>query len=320
MHTTTSPTKCNDDEDSFHTASPDKTTFLGNDDFPIHDVDFAGNLILSPHVAEETKYENDSEDYDDDEDYDEIEVADDEDEDDDDNEDAEENDDDEDYDDNEVAEDNYEEEDIDNDDDSLQLKDAPKIVGNRALKSLLDAVDDDFFDSSNESTASPIRLRSPRRKGRPRVTEKKFKTKKPSPGAPQSEIEEYEKAKRKFYAEERLKKINSPNKRPITEYTGNHHPTLRTMTEVENSPLLKGQTFSTRAILLLRVKEEANLRGLGIKVVKSDVYRLIVASHQEPMFVVMAYQSMKKGYEVKVCLVREMDRDPDWDGVIPGCE
>lgn len=110
----------------------------------------------------------------------------------------------------------------------------------------------------------------------------------------------------------------SPTKKSPEEYTGNHHPTLRTMAEVEESRLSKGQTFINRDILHLRTKEEANLRGISIKVEKSDVLRFICWSRDEPSFVVIAYNSSKKGYEVKVAMVREMDNDPDWDGIIPG--
>jgi hypothetical protein len=44
------------------------------------------------------------------------------------------------------------------------------------------------------------------------------------------------------------------------------------MNEVEKSRLEKGHTFQTRTILLLRTKEEANLRGISIKVEKSDIF------------------------------------------------
>ena len=66
------------------------------------------------------------------------------------------------------------------------------------------------------------------------------------------------------------------------------------------------------------MKEETNLRGIGIKVEKSDLFRFVRWSREDPTFVVMAYQSLKNGYIVKVCLVRDMDFDDDWNGIIPG--
>ncbi len=47
--------------------------------------------------------------------------------------------------------------------------------------------------------------------------------------------------------------------------TGNHAPTIRPMTEVQGCRLSKGQTFSHRDIIILRVKEEANLRDCQCK-------------------------------------------------------
>jgi len=196
----------------------------------------------------------------------------------------------------------------------------PMSKGSHAISSLLGAVCDDFFLESDEESptkSSPKKFRSPQRKGRP-TAQSKFVMKKPPPGAPRHAIDAYEKACKDFYDAERKKKLHSPNQRPETDYSGNHHPTLRTMSEVEHSRLMKGHTFRSRDILLLRVKEEANLRGIGINVVKSDLHRFICQSHEDPNFVVTAYQSMKKGYQVKLCLVREMDHDPDWNGEIPG--
>jgi hypothetical protein len=90
------------------------------------------------------------------------------------------------------------------------------------------------------------------------------------------------------------------------------------MSDVEQSRLMKGQTFKTKDILLLRTKEEANLRGISIKVEKSDLYHFICWSRDFPSFTVIAYHSITNGYQVRVAQVREMDNDPDWNGIIPG--
>jgi len=175
-----------------------------------------------------------------------------------------------------------------------------------------------FFqdDSDGDVGETPDTFGTPIRRGRPKTT--KFPQRKPSAGARSNEILAYEKDRKGFYDEQRKKKLKSPPKRPATDFTGDHHPTLRTMAEVERSRLSKGQTFKTRDLLILRTKEEANLRGLSIKVEKSDMFRFICWSRENPSFVVIAYQSMTKGWEVKTALVRELDYDPDWNGEIPG--
>ncbi len=85
-----------------------------------------------------------------------------------------------------------------------------------------------------------------------------------------------------------MNKLKSPNKCPVSDYSGNHHPTLCTMNEVEKACLSKGHTFQTRKLLLLRTKEEANLRGISIKVEKSDVQLSFarVAMNPNPKFLV----------------------------------
>jgi MULE transposase domain len=194
----------------------------------------------------------------------------------------------------------------------------PRIPGTRALDSLMLAVDDDFFDdSSNDEREALATYTSPVRRGRPKISDQ-FSQRKPSVGAPHKEVAAYKKALKSFYDEMRKKKMLSPSKRAVTEYTGDHHPTLRTMKDVEKSRLSKAQTFRSRDILLLRTKEEANLRGISIVVEKSDVNRFICWSREEPNFVVIAYQSQGHGYTVKVALVRDMDTDSDWNGDIPG--
>jgi len=206
------------------------------------------------------------------------------------------------------------------DDDEEFLKNAKP--GQRGLKSLLDAVPDDFFDEDEESTGEGgnmmkmVNPGTPKRRGRPKTT--KFSPKKPSKGARRSEIDQYKKNMKTYYNKQRLQKLKSRPKRPVTEFTCNHHPMLRTMAEVEKSRLSKGQTFVSRDILLLRTKEEANLRGFSIKVEKSDSVRFIVWSRDCPTFYVFATQSLTKAWVVKYCLVREFDDDPEWNGEIPG--
>ena len=192
--------------------------------------------------------------------------------------------------------------------------------GTRALNSLLSAVDDDFFEegSDGDTGGKSAMFGSPIRRGRPKTS--KFTKRKPSAGASAKEIHAYEKDRKNFYDEIRMKKLKSPPKHPVTDFTGDHHPTLRTMAEVEKTRLSKGQTFKTREVLFLRTKEEANLRGVSITVVKSDPTRFVCWSRDSASFVVIASQTLSKAWTVKTALVRELDIDTDWNGEIPGRE
>jgi hypothetical protein len=51
------------------------------------------------------------------------------------------------------------------------------------------------------------------------------------------------------------------------EYSGVVDPRLRLMLDVEVTPLLKGHTFPTKEILLIRITEEANFCGCQIAIV-----------------------------------------------------
>ena len=141
--------------------------------------------------------------------------------------------------------------DVDDDED-----DVVEFQGNRATKSLLDAVDDKFFDDDSVSTVESVKLisnASPVRRGRPK-TGKKYTERTPPKGASAKQVAAYKKGRKKFYDQERRKKLKSPNKKGPEEYSGNHHPTLRTMAEVEESRLSKGQTFKSRDIQANKVR------------------------------------------------------------------
>jgi hypothetical protein len=90
------------------------------------------------------------------------------------------------------------------------------------------------------------------------------------------------------------------------------------MREVQEDRLSKGQSFATRKILLLRVKEEANLRGISIRIEKSDAAKLVCWSRETADFYVFARQSYGKSYSVVTAIVRAMDGDASWDGEIYG--
>ena len=55
------------------------------------------------------------------------------------------------------------------------------------------------------------------------------------------------------------------------EYTGCTEGILQPMVTVSSSPLLEGHTFPDKETLLMRVAEEANLLGVWIKIVHSNM-------------------------------------------------
>ena len=59
-----------------------------------------------------------------------------------------------------------------------------------------------------------------------------------------------------------------------TDYMGDLTPTLRPMIQVMNSHLKKGQTFSERDLITLRIVEEANFCDISIQTDKSDEMKL----------------------------------------------
>ncbi len=65
----------------------------------------------------------------------------------------------------------------------------------------------------------------------------------------------------------------------------------RAMTEVQACRLSKGQTFSHRDIIILSVKEEANLRGLSVRTEISDNQQVVCWSREAVDFYVHARQS-----------------------------
>ena len=68
----------------------------------------------------------------------------------------------------------------------------------------------------------------------------------------------------------RVKRIQDGEVVNLHPYTGNNSSVLRTMTEVENAHLAVGHSFSDKDVLMLRIAEEANLRGIDIRTVRSD--------------------------------------------------
>ena len=197
----------------------------------------------------------------------------------------------------------------------MKQLDERKPSGDRGVRSLLAAVDEQFFANgdSDDSSNSDLETMIPsnEKRGRPKKGERAHHSTSPKSDASIKE-------RKRLYNKERKKKLSSPTKNVKKSYTGKHHPTLRTMAEREKYRLRKGHMFSNKEILLLKIKEEANLRGISIRLEKSDSIRVICWSRDDNQFFVMANHSYKLGWHVKFALVREMDVDNEWDGTIPG--
>ncbi len=78
-------------------------------------------------------------------------------------------------------------------------------------------------------------------------------------------------------------------------YTGVLNDQLRTMTDVESSPLMLDHTFPTKEVLLLRITEEANLSGCHVSSKRSDDYRVQVVGSSDSSFKMNAVYSSTYG-------------------------
>jgi hypothetical protein len=94
---------------------------------------------------------------------------------------------------------------------------------------------------------------------------------------------------------------------PSDQFTGDCTPTLRTESEVQAAPLLVGHSFALKDILVLRVVEEANLRGIECSTTRSDIQSFKCTGHR---FLVEAHHSEPNRRNVKVCATREGDDFP----------
>ena len=80
--------------------------------------------------------------------------------------------------------------------------------------------------------------------------------------------------------------------------------TLRPMSEVQANCLEAHHTFPNREILSMRVAEEANLRGINILCIWSDICDL---RYTGTRFFVTANQSERLGWYVTIANVRKCD-------------
>ncbi len=91
----------------------------------------------------------------------------------------------------------------------------------------------------------------------------------------------------------------------VTDFNGVLIETLRTMQQVEEgTPLLVGQSFPSRDIIMLQSAEEANLCGIHIIVHKSDKHTFKAYGNQ---FYINASNSESGGWKITTCHTREGD-------------
>ena len=91
----------------------------------------------------------------------------------------------------------------------------------------------------------------------------------------------------------------------VTDFTGVLTGTIRTMQQVqEGTPLLVGQSFPSRDIIMLRTAEEANLRGVHVVVHKSDKNTFKAYGNQ---FYVNASSTETVGWKISSCQTRVGD-------------
>jgi hypothetical protein len=124
-------------------------------------------------------------------------------------------------------------------------------------------------------------------------------------------LEKFKKMRRK-YTDKRRNMIaktmqeadlaSSPQRMQMITYSGDQTPSIWLMMVVEAYPLLDGQLFQTKEILMIQIAEEANLRHIKVKVVKSNHVAYIIAGHN---FYVAAGVCMESGWLVYVACCRE---------------
>jgi hypothetical protein len=87
-------------------------------------------------------------------------------------------------------------------------------------------------------------------------------------------------------------------------FTGVLNERLRTMTEVEDTPLKVDDTFPSKEILLIRTAEEANFAGCSTSAKRSDDRRLHIIGIPHSWFCMSATFSPSYGWKVTRCDTR----------------
>ncbi len=95
------------------------------------------------------------------------------------------------------------------------------------------------------------------------------------------------------------------------EYSGVVNARLWLMLDVEITPLLKGNTFPTKEILLIQIVEEANLCGCQIAFVWSNNYQIYIWGCAGSLYQIKAFCFVKLGWKVTTFQTREATKAND---------
>jgi hypothetical protein len=96
----------------------------------------------------------------------------------------------------------------------------------------------------------------------------------------------------------------SPQKVALKDHTGDQFPHMRLMTVVKNCPLLAAHPFTEKETLMIRIREEANLRNIRVKVLKKCQMQYKVAGDS---FYVKALSLMFQGWTIHSLCCRDND-------------
>ena len=117
--------------------------------------------------------------------------------------------------------------------------------------------------------------------------------------------QEYKRERKKITDGLHLKRLKDQNDNFDPEaFSGCLLLGLRTMVDVHNCLLEVNHTFPDKEILVLRVAEEANLRGINFVCTRSDLSDFKCTG---PRFCVIARHSERQGWFVSVAKIRECD-------------
>jgi hypothetical protein len=95
-----------------------------------------------------------------------------------------------------------------------------------------------------------------------------------------------------------------PQRHQLRSYIGDQTPSIRLMMVGEAHPLVAGQTFQHKETLQICIAEEANLRNIKVKIVRSSHVMYIVGGYN---FYVAAGYQMQTGWLVRVACCRKGD-------------
>ena len=117
--------------------------------------------------------------------------------------------------------------------------------------------------------------------------------------------QEYKRERKKFTDGLRLKRLKDQNDNfDPEEFSGCLTLGLRTMVDIQNCRLEVNHTFPDKEILVLRVAEEANLRGINFVCTRSDLRDFKCTG---PRFCVIARHTERQGWFVSVANICECD-------------